>query len=887
MADYKLKLKALLHDPVDKMLNLKNHEEIAEKIFHFLFTETPHISEAKLADSIASALSRIIVAPKLEKKENEDVQKNFQEQSSVNLEEAYFIDIFSEKIHDIEVPQNHKDVEDLFKKLESLSFTNQDEKAKIIFLFLWRFLPDIFPWINKHPADSRAPNHSIYDHLVQASAVVSSIENNKIPAFLLFTISPVQEFISKARKTSDLWAGSYMLSYLIYKCIEVVMEKLGPDNVIFPNLLGQPLVDRWLYEKFKNTSIANLNDHNFQKWLQEWQKFESKRNEQLEGKLTIANFPNRFLAIIPYDNSLAKEVENKFKNNLEELAGKVSEKLIETLKNSGNSYSEQDLQNINQNFKDQIKSHLLNYFQCYWVVLPWVSKIKINYPPNDALEDYKELISDQNELYRTVQTIVNHPYYKPANVGSAYSLLLELTEKLLGARKSIRNVLGENYYESRGEKCHLCGEFEVLDFDWEKLIKDNTGLLKKGEKLCGVCMTKRLFPEIIKDKLGLQTAIKFPSTSEMASIGEKRTLKTKDKQDFEKIFNTFKSNLKNNYQFELPETISVPALKNDPLYKIDGQYLMEETYRPEYFEREYGIKLKEDDFKEIIEFLKEKNISPSKYYAILQMDGDNMGKWLKGEFNPKIKDTIHKKVVDALISYSEEKDKKELEELLCYKHPTSPSIHQAFSRKLSQFALEKVRKIVEYHHYGKLIYAGGDDILAFLPIEEVLDCAYDLQEEFKKILSPKASMSAGILIVHHKYPLYLALNEVRNAEKMAKLTFGKDAFCIRIISHSGEIRDSGGKWALISFLNDLICKFKNKHIPSGFPNEFAEVYEKEGIEDTEILRTELKRIYLRKQVKDKEYINEILKNFDSYEFDLKYFVNLLLISRFIARESKV
>ncbi|MFZ8847307.1 MAG: type III-B CRISPR-associated protein Cas10/Cmr2, partial [Candidatus Hydrothermia bacterium] len=420
-----------------------------------------------------------------------------------------------------------------------------------------------------------------------------------------------------------------------------------------------------------------------------------------------------------------------------------------------------------------------------------------------------------------------HPYYKPANVGSAYSLLLELTEKLLGARKSIRDF---EVLEQPGEKCHLCGEFEVLWFAtdsskwktpdgkikldekikdwnnykaknneiWENLSKSNKVFLKEGEKLCGVCLTKRLFPRIIKDELNLSDEIKFPSTSEMASIGEKRRLNKEIKEDFKQKFNELIDIIKRkNNNKDLPPSISVPKLKGDPLYDIDGQFLMKETYRKEYFEKEYGIQFEENESKkleELRELLNDSNINPSKYYAILQMDGDNMGKWLKGEFNPKIKYTIHAKVKDALILFSEGKDKESLQKILCSKHPTSPSIHQAFSRKLSQFALEEVRKIVEDEHYGKLIYAGGDDVLAFLPIEEVLKCAYDLQKKFKEVLSPKASMSAGIVIVHHKYPLYLALEEVNNAEKKAKKHYGKNAFCLRFLSHGGEPRECGGNW---------------------------------------------------------------------------------------------
>ncbi len=867
--DWKLKLKALLHDPPYKAKFIKTHYDEAEKLFQKIFpNESLKEDIVSISDKLSFAQSRVIIEPNFNEQNKKD---QFEKSSQVDYHECQFIDIFSKRKEPIQSPDEEK-VKKLFEKLGNLTFQNQGERAKFIFLFLWRFYPEIFPEIEKHPADTRAPNHSIYDHLVQTSAIVSALPK---PAFLLFTISPVQEFISKARKTSDLWAGSYMLSYFIYKCIEVVMEKLGPDNVIFPNLLGQPLVDRWLYEKFKNSPIIQnfSNEHYFKKFID---------NAFSDETLTIANFPNRFLAIIPYENgnNLAKEVEKTFRDELEEISKKVSDKLSNC--------------SSNQNLKYQIKTHLLNYFQAYWVVLPWTNDTQ-NYSPNEALEDYGKLISNNNNLYQTIKTIVEHPYYKPANVGSAYSLLLELTEKLLGARKSIRNVLEENYYESRGEKCHLCGEFEVLDIDWNSLRNKKPGLLKKGEKLCGVCITKRLFPEIIKEKLKLQTEIKFPSTSEMASIGEKRRLDEQVKKKFVNIFN-FKYEEDNQgnlikkprlFTQKLPETISVPKLKNDLLYQIDGQFLMKETYRKDYFKKEYGLDVSEGDYEDILKFIENNKISPSKYYAILQMDGDNMGKWLKGEFNPKIKDTIHSKVIDTLISYSEGKDIDELKKLLCSEHPVSPSIHQAFSRRLSKFALEEVRKIVEDYHYGKLIYAGGDDLLAFLPIEEVLSCAFNLQKTFKEVLSPKASMSAGIVIVHHKYPLYLALKEVRNAEKMAKETFKKDAFCIRVISHSGEIRDTGGKWDLINFINDLICKFKNEQIPSGFAKEFSEIYENEMIENKELLKVELKRIYFRKKVENKKYIEEIIKQFENYNFEVKYFVNLFLISRFLSREVRV
>ncbi|MEO0297370.1 MAG: type III-B CRISPR-associated protein Cas10/Cmr2, partial [candidate division WOR-3 bacterium] len=790
----------------------------------------------------------------------------------IKCNEIEFIDIFSSKRQKAGLPKDEKEVEKFFERLRNLTFKNTEEIAKMCFLFLWRFLPEIFPWINTHPADSRAPNHSIYDHLVQTSAIVSCFPK---PAFLLFTIAPVQEFISKARKTIDLWSGSYLLSYLIFKAIEVILEKLGPDNIIYPNLLRQPLVDKWLYEKFKNSPIEeNFKDEDY------FKKFID--NCFLTEKLTIANFPNRFLAIISYDKDdkkLAKEVEKEVKKVLKDISCNVQKSLIEKISASKLSEEEKNkLMSSIENLKlcGQIKNHLLSYFQIYWVILPWTDGK--SYLPDEALKDYEKIVSNKTEVYKTVKLIIERPYYKPSLVGSAYSLLLELTEKLLGARKSLRNYIENNFYESEGEKCHLCGEFEVLLLDqkdnkkvWNSLPRD---IVKEGERLCGVCLTKRLLPQKIKEKLNLSDEIKFPSTSEIASIGEKRRLDKEVKGDFSKIFKSKK--------WGLTEAVSVPRLKGDPLFEIDGQWLMKESYRVEYFKREFGLGVSENDFKDILDFIEKNKISPSTYYAILVMDGDNIGKWLKGEFNPRIEEVLNGKVKDILKGLND----KEINEILCSKHPVSASIHQNFSRRLMSFALEELRKIVEEDHYGKLIYAGGDDVLAFFPLEDVLDSSFEIQKKFKEILGEKASMSAGIVIVHHKYPLYLALEELRDAEKMAKEKFKKDAFCIKLIRHSGEIRETGGKWRLIEFMKDLICKFKTKKLPSIFPYEFLEAVEK--IKDEEILKAELKRIYYRKAENEmKDYLNEIIEKFDGYEYDKIYFANLFLISKFLSGEGGV
>jgi len=867
--DWKLKLKAILHDPPYKIKMIKDHEIEGERLFKKIMGENVEVDKEKIknADQIASAQSRIIVSPS-----NLLDLKAFEELSRVSFEECKFLDIFMENKEDIQTPDQEK-VERIIEKLGKLPvFKDKDEKAKFAFLFLWRFYPEIFPEINKHPADSRAPNHSIYDHLVETSAIASALPS---PAFLLFTIAPVQSFISKARKTSDLWAGSYMLSYLIWKSMKPIVEKYGPDIIVYPNLLRQPIVDIYLRNINFGDQSLNFGNKTFEDILKSHfdseKLFENFINNFSYDKLTIANLPNRFLAIIPYNAQLGNVCEEAFKTTLKELAERVLKSNLN--KQNINSYDEKKI-------VKQIEQQLLSYFQVYWAVVPWIQNAGLD----DVLNDYAQ-ICGKDELYTTVDEIIKYMYYKTANIGSAYSLLFELTEKLLSARKSIRDF---KQVEQTGEKCHICGEFEVLDIDWEKLTPK---IVKEGERLCGICLTKRLFPEIIKDEFGLPDAVKFPSTSEMASVGEKRKLDFNIKSQFKQEFNNFEKKVEG-----LSVSISVPKLKGDFLYKIDGQYLMEETYRTNYFKKEYEATINKEDYQDILKFLREHKINPSRYYAILQMDGDDIGKWLKGEFNPKIENTIHEKTRDALIQFSDGENRKNLQKILSAKHPNSPSIHQAFSRRLSHYALEEVRKIVEEEHYGKLIYAGGDDVLAFLPVEDVLKCAYDLQYSFKRTLSPKASMSAGILIVHHKFPLYLALKKVNEAEKTAKNKYGKNGFCLVFLTHSGEERECGGKWDFVEFIEDLIIKFKTDEISGIFPFQYLEVveqlYNKENnkniLEIKEILKSELRRIFMKKQgnnEKLKHYLEEkILPYFE--ELDIENLANLLVIAKKISTEVK-
>lgn len=105
----------------------------------------------------------------------------------------------------------------------------------------------------------------------------------------------------------------------------------------------------------------------------------------------------------------------------------------------------------------------------------------------------------------------------------------------------------------------------------------------------------------------------------------------------------------------------------------------------------------------------------------------------------------------------------------------TPDDHRAFSRQLSQFAGQAKEIVESKKHRGVLVYSGGDDVLAFVPVDQCLRCARQLHEKFQELMSEWAektkteiSLSVGVAIGHFLENLEDLLEYGRAAEKHAK-----------------------------------------------------------------------------------------------------------------------
>lgn len=205
------------------------------------------------------------------------------------------------------------------------------------------------------------------------------------------------------------------------------------------------------------------------------------------------------------------------------------------------------------------------------------------------------------------------------------------------------------------------------------------------------------------------------------------------------------------------------------------------------------------------------------YYALVSCDGDNMGKIITGcvkeAFGVSVKDylcgvpegdlkmvveNLFEGKVDEAIKLLDEKGVgnagEKANELAGWMEKLnldsrkdifiSPVYHASFSRALMRSAISD-SKIVE-EHFGLVVYAGGDDLLAVMPVDKSLEAVQKIRENFN-LPSPirgfyalnssffvpslvSAGRSFSVYFAHYMFPLY---SVVRSSDSLLEYSAKK------------------------------------------------------------------------------------------------------------------
>jgi len=810
------KLSLWLHDPVHKTFDIRRHEFLAGEIAELLHISSPAKDAYQNADMMASGLTRAAM-PGYDTNEKQNGAINFADFPQVThplvagqkLKLPMSVEISVNAIHeglkkllieDLGLDKTHEELSALPTEERPLSghFSWQDtpeEWAQALYFYLFLALKKRLRLKNIGglggtwdllPADSRMPDHSLWHHLGLTSAIGSAMAEDQEHEISLtvFSLTPVQAFIGKARKLRDHWVGSVLLSYLAFTGIRHIAETLGPDHIVYPSLHDQSLVEMWVGRRF-----------HLEKFLAEE---DSALKEHRKNGASIASFPNKFvfLSSTSQAEDLCRNIENAMQQEWLRIARIVKEYLATRLR-TGTT--------LDALFEHQISDYWqFNHASCRLLTLN----------DKDAL---RQVLAEEKwqEEEHTVAAFAKMYGQSGMAVARLYGATHSLVQSLLAATKYIPSRIRKPQH---GEKCPLCGEHEVLH-DYSKVGKSSAGDYKdaiktfwkkvhekensagssaqvgKNERICALCAVKRFLPRALKHERHenellatiVADADRFPATTELAA---KR------------------------YLHKLESKVSGHPSKNarliDALHESEIDGLADET---SLAVREIIAQGKANG----VEFT-----NRDKYYALLLMDGDKMGDLINGKtVTATWGDIIHPEL-KRRFAQPDFHPRSALRGKLNDKRMLNPAVHATISEGLNSFARYGVAPVIQKLD-GRLIYAGGDDVCAVLPLDAALQAAQAIQTAYglnfvrygyegateltgeMQATTGKLGMHLGkadgisisgaIVIAHHKEPLREVLRDAHFVlDGIAKTRAGRNTLAIRLKKRSGGDRDLWLKW---------------------------------------------------------------------------------------------
>lgn len=823
MTNWKNKLMAFLHDPPHKPYGIANHEKtVASNLRTFGLSADDFTKENWAAqDAVASAADRFCFP---------NPRKNWPRENGEPLRTTWkaegcpFIHPFCGSIlrpHCL--PVSETVAEDWMSKALAGCAISEEQKMED-YVKAWRLWCDrlveahgeagnYMPYL---VADTRIPDHTIWQHNVLVSALASSGDN---PAFLVFQIGPVQSFIAQARKTADLWAGSYLLSFLLAKGIAGIMREFGPDHFIFPQLRGNPLIDQLSWDIYGE--YLGFTADAQKKWR--------------EKQLLIPCMPNRFLAVFSETDAskaaklAAETIETTWReiaaacktylsNNFAQIAKYPdwddlweeqvhefprSEYWIEPFENTASVID--SFQNGKPPFDGDPGAHpvLLNYH--------WATDC-IHHAGNEFYDprNYKNRRKRSSVTGRWEAHMVKEDgqALEPNDIGLidnpgfAWALDYMRTEWKFGAVRNART------FQQRAS----FGNFSTDASAKWRIEKDP---LDGVNEVIGGRNYKQFWADLVADPvMGVRGKRLFVGAQRYGAISV-----------IKRLFDIAYLSDKGAYGFEVHAANRVKST-----HEIA-------TGRPISCSEEEDEPIKENE---------------CGYYAVLCMDGDDMGKWLSGQNAQPLVSQISGESITRFFRdnwWSPDGLDISADDV---PRALTPSYHAALSEALANFANYCVEPVVDAYG-GQLIYAGGDDVLAMVPARDAVKCANDLQLVFRGVKpqdsnstlweifdyefsetqkqehvpgflklknpgsarprypllvpGPRATASCGIAIGHCKSPMQDVIQTARKAEKWAKDS-GKHGFALTVMKRSGETHSFFSHWS-------RVCE-EMQYLPAGY-----------------------------------------------------------------------
>ena len=630
---------------------------------------------------------------------------------------------------------------------------------------------------------------------------------------LAFALGPVQPFIAAARRTQDLFVGSHILSLLARAACQTIEEQGG--KLLYP--IG-----------WKDSKATNLPN----KLLA---RFDDPTKAEQAGRGAVVAVQKAWC-------DMADEVRDWLAKD-----GPKGKKAVA----------------LSDHFRRMWADQTGSALELYWAVLDSATT-KL---PGYELADYGDQVEASESLLAARKLLRSFTPHADTQVGPMSTIGGQLPALRLGERDSDREI--KAFWITVAQAVN---KQAVLD-------------LEGGERLDAISTVKRFIAST--DHYASKFSQRYPSTSDVAAadlrgailrllIGLQRPPSGKEDElaqlsnqliSYHKLINdnAYLPRLRERVERDIPGLVDLANGKaggtalsmNDDrrvaLLRYDGDLLFAQSISGRMLVNDYDFPSEAknghkepteetarfatklaDSARAVVRAARRLDVTATTpYYAVVAFDGDRMGALLR--------------------------------------RMTNSDRHEVLSQALADFASDGAKTAVESDTtLGRLVYAGGDDVLALLPITTALAAVTDLQDRYRKALvekltekgmsnfvsmdgtHPLATASAGIVIAHHLTPLDFVLAQARAAEHIAKEEYGRNAVTVRILRRSGEHSTAGFSFThdagqtdydQLKVISTLASLLANGDLSSRFVYDFERVAH--ALTLPAMVETELQRLLLR------------------------------------------
>jgi len=695
------KLLAFLHDPPHKPFRIAGHEDARESFLREVGLTLDDMRQhfVRMDDHAAAAADRLVFPDP----ETSGVRADWKQAGF-----AFHHPLAGTTLRLSEFPSTPEAAETMMiRALQGVGAKDGQEWERK-FPLVWRLWPELCArqngQLNFLVADTRVPDHTLWQH----NGLVSALANcEQGISFLLFQIGPVQDFIKQARKTQDLWAGSFLLSYLIAQAMLAVAGEIGPDAIIYPQLRGVPLAD-WFWHRQGILPSPLRASH--------------------ANELLTPNLPNRFLAVIPKawsrdGRSLPEVASDAVRAAWDKMADAVHDDITAKLRGQDGPFPAWDM------FWDE---QVARFPIVDYVVHDWLG-------PEEAIQQAEKLATPPLK-----DGWQNHPLY----------------HAVLWAREMIAS-------EHRDSRCYKhkswkeVGKWKssLLDASGQSLpagsppVFDNAGLVwalnyALTDWKFAAAKNARAFTNWNSSKPPLERGVQKDNLDGRNEVLGGPT-KDLDAKNTENPNDRFWDALRKAYGGE-----ERGGFKGKQKY--GALNVIKRLYPGVWMEKALGVR--PPGFKSVQRIAdaidrEETDVPDDKeptYYAVLYMDGDDLGQWVSGARTPILFNVLAGTEADEASPKGYFKKhwrpaKAGGLQADAVHRPLTPGFHAALSEALGNFSLYCARQVVEAFQ-GQLLYSGGDEVLAMLPADRALECAQALQLTFRGVdpEKPEANASRGV-----------------------------------------------------------------------------------------------------------------------------------------------